>query len=291
MIVRSLSLLLTFVSMQALAREVPVAGRKDARMRSVVYDPGQVVRLSTAVGAALVVNFSPDEKVTAVAVTDSKDLIANPRGNFLFMKAKIALPPQPVIVLTEGPQGVRRYVFEVATSQMSGLGLDNPDVYYSVEFIYPADRAAARQEKAEQRYARQRQILAENAATRAHMLMDDATQNPFSGKTNWHYVAQGSRALLPVEVIDNGYSTAFRFPGNTRIPGIFRILPDGKEATVNYSVKGEYVVVGAVAPGWRLRDGTTVLCIWNRAYDKVGSPPGTDTTSPSVRRITRKSPR
>jgi type IV secretion system protein VirB9 len=288
---RSIAMLMAAcVSARGLAREIPHAGGEDARMRSVVYDPNQVVRLSTAIGAALVVSFSPEEKITAVAVTDSKDLIANPRDNFLFMKAKLALSPQPVIVLTSGPHGTRRYVFEIACTPMQKLGVDNPDVYYSVEFRYPGDEAAAREVTALRRSMRERQMNAAYSATRAHDLMDNATQDPFTGAKNWHYVAQGNRALLPLEVMDNGYSTAFRFPGNVRIPGIFRLNPDGKEASVNYAVKGDYVVVAAIASSWRLRDGNTVLCIFNRSYDKVGKPTSTGTTSPEVRRITRRSP-
>jgi type IV secretion system protein VirB9 len=286
--------LLACVGVQAAAEESPIAGQKDPRMRSIAYDPNQVVRLSTGVGATLVVTFSANEKISAVAVTDSKDLAANPRENFLFMKSKNALPPQPVVVLTEGPKGLRRYVFEVETVPMAGLTADKSDLYYSVEFIYPGDAAAARamadkKRLAERREhaAEQQEHAAEDALTRAH----DATQNPLIGPPNWHYVGEGDHTLLPLEVLDNGYSTAFRFPGNTRIPGIFRLNPDGKESTANYSVKGGYVIVGTVAAGWRLRDGNTVLCIWNRAYDKIGASPDTGTTSPDVKRTTKESPK
>lgn len=285
--------LLACVSAQAVAEESPIAGRKDPRMRSIAYDPNQVVRLSTGVGATLVVTFSSNEKITAVAVTDSKDLAANPRDNYLFMKSKNPLPPQPVVVLTEGPKGLRRYVFEVETVAMAGLTADKSDLYYSVEFTYPGDAAAARAMASKRRLAEQRERAAqlqdraaEAALNRAH----DAAQDPLIGTPNWHYVGQGDHTLLPLEVFDNGYSTAFRFPGNTRIPGIFRLDPDGKESTANYSVKGDYVIVGAVAAGWRLRDGNTVLCIWNRAYDKIGTSPGTGTTSPDVKRITKDAP-
>jgi type IV secretion system protein VirB9 len=281
MITRLTSLaVLASLSMAAGARQIPVAGREDTRMRTIAYNPAQVVRLSTAAGAAMVVSFSPDEKVTAVAVTDSKDLIVSPRDNFLFLKSKIALPQQPVIVLTSGPSGVRRYVFDIKTLESTRLAPGNPDVYYSVQFTYPEDERAKRQ-----------QIALDLEAARAHHLMDAATENPLSGTQNWRYVADGDRSLLPLEVVDNGFSTAFRFPGNTRVPAIFRIDPDGQEAAVNYSIKGDYVIVGTVAAGWRLRDGNTVLCIWNRAYDKIGTQPGTNTTSPMVERITRSSPK
>src|ERR1700750_1141001 len=112
-----LALLCTSVlSSAAWGEEDPTAGRLDPRMRYVAYDPGQVVHLSTAVGATLVVGFSAKETVTAVAVTDSKDLKAMPKGSFLFFKSQEALPLQPVIVLTTAEGGgMRRYVFEITT--------------------------------------------------------------------------------------------------------------------------------------------------------------------------------
>ena len=58
--------------------------------------------------------------------------------------------------------------------------------------------------------------------------MEQRARDPFSGNRNWHYIAQGNRSILPLEVFDNGFSTVFRFPGNVRIPSVFVINPDGK---------------------------------------------------------------
>ena len=46
---------LSVLASPAWAKEDPIPGREDARMRTLPYDPGQVVHLSTAVGATLVV--------------------------------------------------------------------------------------------------------------------------------------------------------------------------------------------------------------------------------------------
>ena len=286
----------------ALAEENPAPSRYDARMRYVAYNPGEVVHLSTAVGMTLVVGFGADETVTAVAVTDSKDLAASPRGHFLFFKSKLSLPSQPIIVLTSRDGGTRRYVFDIVTTRMPDTGPSSPDLYYSVQFVYPADQAARRHAAAvlqareaaaadakEQAEAQARE--AQNDLELARLQNERRLHDPFSGTRNWRYVAQGDRSLLPFEVFDNGYSTVFRFPANVRIPSIFAIDPDGKEATPNYSVKGDLVQLDHVARGWRLRDGDTVLCIWNRAYDPVGSNPGTNTTSPVVQRVVTEAPK
>lgn len=283
------------LSSPARAEQDPVPGQEDARMRYLAYNPDQVVHLSTAVGATLVVGFGAKESVTAVAVTDSKDLKAMPKGSFLFFKSQEALPLQPVIVLTstEGG-GMRRYVFEITTVPAASLAVDAPGIYYSVQFTYPADEAerqrALAAAQAAQNLAASRAREAQYQLQLAHQKMELGARDPFSGDRNWHYIAQGDRSLLPLEVFDNGYSTVFRFPGNVRIPSVFVINPDGKEATPNYAVKGDLVQVDSVARGWRLRDGQTVLAVWNRAFDPVGQNPETQTTSPNVQRVIKDAP-
>lgn len=291
LIVLIVLLFVTVARSRAIAEQSPVAGQEDSRMRYVVYDPNQVVHLTTAVGAAMVVTFASDETVTAVAVTDSKDLTAMPRGNYLFFKSKSALPLQPVIVLTKTDDGVRRYVFSITTARMDALSAGQPNLYYSVQFTYPEQEAAARQKAAAEQAAAAKAArqarLANWRLHQAHNMLEAGARNPFSGKKNWHYIAQGDRSIGPLEVFDNGFSTVFRFPGNVRIPSIFVINPDGREATANYSVKDDLVQVDTVARGWRLRDGQTVLAIWNQVFDAVGDRPHTGTTSPNVSREIR----
>ncbi|MCK1717467.1 P-type conjugative transfer protein VirB9 [Bradyrhizobium sp. 141] len=276
---------LLFFAVGVRAEDTPTAGKLDPRMRSLAYDPNQVVRLSTAVGATLVIRFGSSETVTAVAVSNSKDLAALPRGNYLFFKASQILPSQPVIVLTASDAGMRRYVFSISTKAMSRLDQEQPDLYYSVQFSYPDDEAAARRKEAEQKAATRRRRAEVEYQQRTLEVLKRPAADPASD--NWHYVAQGDRSLLPIEVFDNGFTTVFRFPGNVRIPSIYTINPDGKEATANYSVKGDYLEVSVVSREWRLRDGSTVLCIWNTAYNPVGRKPDTGTVRPDVRRVLR----
>jgi len=291
----AMALLCMAAAHPAWAEQVPVPSRQDSRMRSIAYNENQVVHLSTAVGATLVVGFDPKETVSAVAVTDSKDLKAMPKGNFLFFKSQTMLPVQPVIVLTSSDGGAtRRYVFEITTVSANALTVNTPGVYYSVQFTYPEDEAARRRALAAEQAAKDQAAAQAREAQRqlklAHTQMEQRARDPFSGERNWRYIAQGDRSILPLEVFDNGFSTVFRFPGNVRIPAVFVINPDGKEATANYAVKGDLVQVDSVARGWRLRDGQTVLCIWNRAFDPVGQIPETGTTSPNVQRVVRDAP-
>ncbi len=81
----------------AFANQLPQHGALDSRMRYVAYNPGQVVHLSTEIGATLVVGFSDKESVDAVAETDTTHLSAMPKGNYLFFRPTAALTLQPVV--------------------------------------------------------------------------------------------------------------------------------------------------------------------------------------------------
>jgi type IV secretion system protein VirB9 len=269
----------------AFANQLPQHGALDSRMRYVPYNPGQVVHLSTEVGATLVVGFSDKESVDAVAETDTTHLSAMPKGNYLFFRPTAALTLQPVVVLTTLPDGQRRrYVFEVETVTSSSMANGVNGVYYSVQFTYPADIAAADAAKAAaaERVRQDAARVAELARTQS--LLKKPENDPALEGRNWRYVARGSRSLTPIAVFDNGYSTVFRFPENERIPAIFVVNPDGKEATAPYSVSGGYAQVGLTAREFRLRDGNTVLDVFNLAYGTMGKHPATGTVSPDVQR-------
>lgn len=274
------------LALPAHAVEQPRAGRLDSRIRTVPYEPGNVVDLWTAPGAVMVIQFSAKERVVNVAASDSATLKAQPSGNFLFLKPMGDLKPQPVVVLTQTAGGqLRRYNFEFETRK-SDLG-PGANVDYTVVFTYPHDaylrrRAAERAawERREREAAWDR-LHGENTAVQ--------TLSPYDGTRNYRYVARGDRALAPRWVWDNGYSTAFVFPAMQRIPSLYRIDPDGKEATADYSVHGDTVIAPGTAAEWRLRDGRTVLEVYDLAYSPIGLTPGTHTVSPHVQRVLRTS--
>lgn len=281
-------LLATLAPRLAHANAVPARDRYDARMRQIPYNPGEVVHLQTLVGNTLVVSFGAREVVTAVAETDTLHLQSVPKGNYLFLKPGTALPLQPVIVLTALPSGeLRRYVFEIQTvPERTADGTSA--VFYSVQFTYPAEEAAAAAASAAAAQAETAKLnarAAENARqTTTETILASERTNPDSGPRNYKYVAQGNRALAPVSIWDNGYSTVLTFPGNTTIPAVFVIDPDGKEATASYAVHGSVVEIGQTARAIRLREGNTALNIFNLGYNTVGSNPGTGTVSPAVTR-------
>jgi type IV secretion system protein VirB9 len=87
---------------------------------------------------------------------------------------------------------------------------------------------------------------------------------------------------------DDGQRTFLRYPGNRGTPIAYQVLADGTEATVGQNVvvdpatKGSLLILHKVVPMLRLRDGTSVVCITNNAYDPTGTNSGTGTVDPGI---------
>ena len=102
------------------------------------------------------------------------------------------------------------------------------------------------------------------------------------------YSVQGSSAIQPSEITDNGQFTALRFPNQRELPAFFAVNPDGSESIVPFDVRDEFVVIHGVFAQLRLRRGREVLCVFNEAPDFYGRDPKTGTASSIVERTPRQ---
>jgi type IV secretion system protein VirB9 len=267
----------------ALERTVP--SRRDSRLVGAVYRADDVIPIQTTMGTPVVIRLAPDEKVAHVGYNDhQKRLGAQGIGNLVQIEAvRVAgdppdflLPPEPIYVYALKDGHTRLYVFELHINKPDG----DPD--YVITMRYPHDAWLKRQ--AERRAAERRR---EQERTRELLRRqsDPSAYTGGAGARNYRYVAQGDRRLAPLWAYDTGFSTYLIFPAMQRVPSIYRIDPGGAEATSDYSVHGDTVMLPGTAPEWRLRDGKTVLNIWDLAYDIYGATPQTGTASPQVRRV------
>ena len=261
----------------ALAVQDPQAGRYDARVRTVPYNPMNVVRIVGGTFNSTQVIFAADETITQVAIGDSEAWLAQPAGNLLFIKPAEARAPTNMQVVTKRPDGsVRSYQFEL-TARNAMADQPAAGAVFAIAFTYPEDARQAATSNRERNAA-----AADEQAAQARLAVDF-----LSGPRNWRYAAQGSTAIQPAEVSDNGRITAFRFPGNSPVPTIYSIAADGQESIVPYTIRDELAVVSVTAPEFRLRLGDEVLRVFNRGYDPTGLSFGTGTTAPDVVRHVR----
>lgn len=265
------------------AAQDPRPGRYDARVRTVVYNPMNPVRLSGTTFTSTQVIFAQGETITHVAIGDSEAWLPQPAGNLLFIKPVEVRAPTNMQVVTTRPGGtLRSYQFELVARAAPSGGMPTtasagaapaPTAVFAIQFVYPEDDRL-------ERVANQKR----SAATADQRLAEDRlVTSRLTGPRNWHYAAQGAHATEPAEISDDGRLTAIRFADNTPLPAIYAVAPDGQETIVPYTMQGGTAVLATTAREFRLRAGGEVTRVLNLAYDPgQKADPGTGTTSQDV---------
>ena len=223
----------------ALGAQTPKAGAVDARIRTVFYDPDQVVTLKGYFGFQMMIEFAPDERIENVSIGDGVawQVTPNKKANLLFLKPTGEPTPTNMTVVTDR----RRYVFELRSRARGGERA--ADLAYVVRFVYPPDPIVP-------------------------VIAPPPPKPP--EQRNLRYTYTGSRASLPSLVFDDGHFTYFQWPENASIPALFVITPGGGESLVNYSVRDGYQVVEQTAAKFVLRDGKEVTTLINEGWRDPG---------------------
>lgn len=243
----------------------------DARMREVVYAPGEIYRVAGAFRTATQIIFSPEETIRHAAIGDSVAWEVAAEGSVLFLKPRERHQATNLLVVTDRGGEARHYAFELAAREPGARA----STAYQIRFLYPEDDRA----RAAAALAR----VTQEAEDRLIGL--ELRQAALQGPRNLAYTVQGEVQLQPSEVSDNGRFTVLRFPGIQAVPAIFEVGSDGAERLIPYDVRGELVVIHGVTRGLRLRRGSSVLCIFNEAWTLHGAT-ATTTAVPSVERLT-----
>ncbi|MBP2307498.1 P-type conjugative transfer protein VirB9 [Azospirillum melinis] len=257
------------------AEQAPKSGGFDTRVQLVVYNSLDVVRIVGCPTTSTQITFATGEEITQVSIGDAEAWLAQPAANMLFLKpTEVRAATNAQVVTRRADGSLRSYQLHLIAEQS---GKDTGCAIYAVRFRYPQDERA---ERADRRTQAAEQIRERDAQARLAAAWTE-------GPRNWRYVAQGSAALEPAEVSDNGRQTAFRFPGSRRVPAIYAVAPDGSEAIVPASMAGDTAVVQTTARAFLLRDGQEVLRVVNRGFDPAGRDPGTGTGTPDLTRSVR----
>ena len=243
----------------AYALDVPVAGQYDERVKTVNYNPDDVVKIVGHFGYEINIVLAEDEHVLpkGVYMGDSQAWQFGTLRNHLFVKPVEDFGATNMTVLTNK----RHYTFELTSHQKATKAIK--DMYYQVKFRYPQDEAdkkalAAREEETKRR-------LAVQATPR-----------------NWNYMGCGAESLIPDAAYDDGTFTAFQFAGNREIPAIFIINDDGSESLTNRHLDGDTVKIQTLGKKFVLRKGNSVACVTNESFDPVGVANDTGSTVPNV---------
>lgn len=254
------SLVLILLPLAAAAAELPKAGPEDSRIRTVVYDPNQVVIIKGHYGFEQMVQLADDEKIESVSVGDSLSwqVAPNKGGNLFFLK-----PVEPDAHTNLAVISNRRtYAFElIAINQVKQAA----EMNYIVRFRYPADEEARVQAQ-----------LADADKQKQQEVVPGRKLDPSAW--NLDYTYQGKGELTPLHVFDDGSFTYFEFRDGQDIPAIFLVGDDRKESLLNFHVSGKYLVVERVGKQFTLRNRNGDVCVYNEpafrtVAAQIASPP------------------
>lgn len=216
----------------------------DQRLVEVRYDAARIYRVEGKPKVQATIRFGDDEAIENVAIGDSNawQITPNKRANLLFVKPLLARANTNMTVVTNK----YTYLFDLVASPTA-------QPMYVLSFKYP-DPPKAKVDAGVQ--------LAQTGAPAAGAA---STIDP--AQINFAWSKSGDEKLLPESVFDDGEATFLTWPEGRSVPAILVTDTAGTEGPVNFTVRGNTIVVEGVPTQIVLRAGKERALIVN------GGPP------------------
>lgn len=225
----------------------------DRRIELRYYDPDRVFTIEGHKAVQTMIEFGMDEHIENIALGDANawQVTPNKRANLIFIKPLLARARTNMTVVTDK----RRYLFDLSNGGAHGRTL------YSMRFVYPEEP---------------------KPAPLAVTEPEAKAPPPPAPEINTNWQAKGDKKLIPARIYDDGASTYIAWGDTTELPAILTLGTDGSEGAVNFTVKGDYLVVDGVAARYVLRIGKASAIVTNlapRAAKPIAPP---DATKPEA---------
>ena len=244
--IRALIPALSSIALHLAALAAPAAA-DDARIVEKFYDAGKVVRIEGKTKVQATIEFAEDEHIENVAIGDSQawQVTPNKRANLLFVKPLAANAATNMTVVTDR----RTYLFDLVASTSA-----RP--LYVLRFTYPDEPKP--------------QVATVGAATAEEIAaasQPEAVTDPAA--LNFAWAGKGDRKLLPARTYDDGTATFLAWPAGSPVPAILIKDSAGTEGPVNFTVRGDVIVVDGVPREIVLRAGRDSAVLSNRGPGRV----------------------
>ncbi|WP_374406432.1 TrbG/VirB9 family P-type conjugative transfer protein [Pelagerythrobacter sp.] len=225
----------------------------DARLVERLYDPAQVVTIEGRTKVQATIQFGEDEAIENVAIGDSESwqVTPNKRANLLFVKPLAPTAKTNMTVVTNQ----RTYLFDLVASPRA-----NP--LYVLKFTYPEEP-----EEEAPMLAGGPSAVEVAAATDPYAVVDPA-------ELNFAWASAGDAALLPTRTYDDGNATFLTWPNGRAVPAILVKDREGTEGPVNFTVRGDTIVVDGVPRELVLRSGDDSAVLTNTGPQRPERPHG-----------------
>ncbi len=240
----------SLLSISASAVIIPTPIATDARIKTVMYSPNEVIKYTGFYGYQSSILFAPDEEIGTISLGDSIPWVLNPMGNRLFLKPVEQDATTNMTLITNK----HTYFFELHADDVKapsgGEGISDKRLTFELRIVYPEEQMAGL-----------------NSIDH----VPDLEQDDLS-KFNFRYTISGSDDIAPIRIFDDGEFTYFQFRNkNADVPGFWQVDKDGNESIINYRTRGDYIVVERVSARYTLRHGNSVVCVFNEAMS-LGRP-------------------
>ncbi|HEU5047222.1 MAG TPA: P-type conjugative transfer protein VirB9 [Rickettsiales bacterium] len=237
----------------ALIKPSPLA--TDARIKTVMYSPNEVIRFSGYYRYQSNIEFAAEEQIKTISLGDSVAWQINPVGNRLFIKPIEQDATTNMTVITNK----HTYFFELHAGDVKSI--EDKNLIFELRIIYPND---------------------ESAMETLHSAIDhvpDLEQDDLN-KYNFRYTVSGSDDITPIRIFDDGEFTYFQFHDvNAEVPAFFMVDKEGNESVINYRARGPYIVIERVTARYTLRHGKSVVCVFNEAMKDGRAPQKSQSSS------------
>lgn len=218
----------------ARAQAQPFPLPTDSRLVVFNYGKDETYTILAIPMAVTHIEFGPGEEIAVTpAIGDSVQWQVTGGGRHLFIKPSKSDIFTSMTVITN----LRTYQFTLRSSPAGGQW------YQRVSWRYP-DAIAAAQTLELSRQVERKRVDSLNASEPLDV-----------EKLNFAYTVRGDAEFKPTTVFDNGVHTWIRMPRkNQELPAVF-VRSEGQAQLVNYSVRGDFVVVQRLAEEFLLRLG------------------------------------
>ncbi len=215
----------------------------DARIVETLYDAGKIVRIEGRTKVQATIQFDEDEHIENVAIGDSAawQVTPNKRANLLFVKPLSPSAATNMTVVTDR----HTYLFDLVASAKA-----RP--VYVLKFAYPEEPKPAGELAANE---------APSAIELAAASEPQAVTDP--ADLNFAWEGSGDRKLLPARTYDDGSATFLAWPAGSPVPAILVKDEKGTEGPVNFTVRGDVIVVDGVPREIVLRSGKAAAALIN----------------------------
>ena len=222
----------------------------DTRLVEVMYDEYSVVTVPGRVNVQASIVFGDDEVIENVAIGNSQtwQVTPNKRANILFVKPLEARAATNLTVVTSK----RTYLFDLVASPSA-------KPLYVLRFDYPPEPEPAPDT-----------LLAEMPAEPADPQERFSTVDP--SDLNFAWRGSGDTELLPENTFDDGEATFLTWPVGKDVPAILVVNSKGVEGPVNFTVRGDTIVVDGVPRRIVLRSGEDRAELVNSGPERSAAP-------------------